>query len=319
MTSVVELARELGLAVAEHVPFGARTTYRVGGRARFGLTLERPDEVGAVAELVRETGLVVFVLGAGSNVLVADAGFDGLLVDLGPGFRGVEPLEADEVDVGGGAPLPTTARRLAALGRRGFAWAVGVPGTVGGAVRMNAGGHGGDMAGAVRRVLIGDLHRGVLEEWTRAELAFGYRHSAVQPWQVVLRATLALGQGERAAEEQAMKEVVRWRRAHQPGGQNAGSVFTNPVEAPAAKLIDAAGLRGRRLGTAQVSPKHANFIQADPGGSADDVFALLSVVQEEVEQRFGVRLEPEVRLVGFCTSTRRDDGGAGSRDDAVAS
>ncbi len=132
-----------------------------------------------------------------------------------------------------------------------------------------------------------------------AALDLSYRRSNVAPHQLVLAAELALAAGDRAASEAEIAEIVRWRREHQPGGPNAGSVFTNPPGDSAGRLIDAAGLKGARVGTAEVSPKHANFIQADEGGAADDVFAVMALVRTTVRERFGVDLHPETRLVGF--------------------
>jgi UDP-N-acetylmuramate dehydrogenase len=132
-----------------------------------------------------------------------------------------------------------------------------------------------------------------------AQLELGYRRSAIAPHQVVVSAILGLRPGDRAAGEREIAEIVAWRRANQPGGQNAGSVFTNPRDDSAGRLIDAAGCKGLRLRTAEVSPKHANFFQADAGGSADDVRALMQVVRRRVRDHSGVDLHPETRLVGF--------------------
>jgi UDP-N-acetylmuramate dehydrogenase len=131
------------------------------------------------------------------------------------------------------------------------------------------------------------------------QLALGYRRSAVAPHQVVVMATLGLRAGDRVAGEREIAEIVAWRRANQPGGQNAGSVFTNPPDDSAGRLIDAAGCKGLRLGSAEVSPKHANFFQADAGGSADDIRALMDVVRRRVREHSGVDLHPETRLAGF--------------------
>jgi UDP-N-acetylmuramate dehydrogenase len=191
------------------------------------------------------------------------------------------------------------ARRAADAGWSGLAWAVGVPGSVGGAVRMNAGGHGSDMAASVVRYswveLLGD-QRGTDEV---ARLDYHYRSSSITASQLVVSAELAVRRGHAEEERAAVAEIVRWRREHQPGGANAGSVFANPEGDAAGRLIEAAGLKGFRLGTAQVSPKHANFIQADRGGSADDVRALMEHVRQTVADHSGVTLRTEVRLLGF--------------------
>jgi UDP-N-acetylmuramate dehydrogenase len=148
-------------------------------------------------------------------------------------------------------------------------------------------------------VRVVDLVRGEDGPVAAADLHLGYRRSSVQPHQLVLEATVRLQPGDPEASRREIAEIVRWRREHQPGGANAGSVFTNPEGDSAGRLIDAAGARGLRVGSAEVSPKHANFIQADPEGSADDVFALMHEVQRRVLEHAGVQLHPETRLVGF--------------------
>jgi UDP-N-acetylmuramate dehydrogenase len=195
--------------------------------------------------------------------------------------------------------LPVLARRVADAGWSGLSWAVGVPGSVGGAVRMNAGGHGSDMAACLIRYRWVDLLGDGGGVDGVAQLDYGYRRSTVGSSQVVLEAELAVARGSAEEERASVSEIVRWRREHQPGGSNAGSVFTNPEGDSAGRLIEAAGLKGFRLGTAQVSEKHANFIQADKGGRADDVRSLMEHVRTVVRDRSGVDLQAEVRLLGF--------------------
>ena len=184
-------------------------------------------------------------------------------------------------------------------GLAGFEWAVGVPGSIGGAVRMNAGGHGSDIAANLVSIRAVDLAGGDHIEVPAAALDLRYRSSNVAATTVVTEATLALTPGDQARSEAELAEIVRWRRENQPGGANAGSVFTNPANDHAGRLIDRAGCRGLRIGTAEVSPKHANFLQADPGGSADDIFTLMAEVQRRVRSSTGVELHPELRMVGF--------------------
>jgi UDP-N-acetylmuramate dehydrogenase len=291
-------AAVLGDRARRDVPLGPLTTYRVGGPAALFLEVADEDDLRLTAKAVAASGVPVLVVGKGSNLLVADAGFPGLALVLGPAFAGIE-VDGTTVRAGGAASLPVLARRTAAAGLTGLEWAVGVPGSVGGAVRMNAGGHGSDVAATLVRVRVADLSTGEDGEVPAADLHLGYRRSSVRPSQVVVRAELALAPGDRARSEAEIAEIVRWRRANQPGGQNAGSVFTNPPGDSAGRLVDAAGCKGLRLGTAHVSPKHANFIQADDGGSADDVLALMVEVGRRVEERFGVQLVPETRLAGF--------------------
>jgi UDP-N-acetylmuramate dehydrogenase len=289
-------------------PLGPLATYRVGGPARWFVEVADEAELTRLgAALGALTGspvpVPVLVVGRGSNLLVADAGFDGLVVQLGEAFAGIEVAPrgpgASRVRAGGAASLPVVARRTVAEGLAGFEWAVGVPGSIGGAVRMNAGGHGSDMAAALLGVRVVDVHTGETRDMVPADLHLSYRSSSVAPHQVVVWADLGLTAGDRATGEAEMAEIVRWRRDHQPGGHNAGSVFTNPPGDSAGRLIDAAGCRGLRVGTAEVSTKHANFIQADDGGSADDVFALMVEVVRRVRAHAGVDLHPETRLEGF--------------------
>jgi UDP-N-acetylmuramate dehydrogenase len=290
----------LGSLAERDVALGPMTTYRVGGPAALFVTARSEDDLRRVADAA--AGAVpVLVIGKGSNLLVADAGFDGIAVRLGEGFDGIG-VDGTTVRAGGAASLPVVARRTVAAGLTGFEWAVGVPGSIGGAVRMNAGGHGSDMAASLARVHVFDLACGEDCVVPASHLDLAYRHSNLAPAQVVAWAELSLGPGSTADGEAELSEIVRWRRANQPGGQNAGSVFTNPPGDSAGRLVDAAGCKGLRVGTAEVSGKHANFIQADEGGSADDVFRLMGEVRRRVSAHSGVDLHHETVLVGFRTA-----------------
>jgi UDP-N-acetylmuramate dehydrogenase len=294
------VADALGPRVVRDAPFGARTTYRVGGTAALLIEVHAEEDLSLVHDaLARAAAPVpVVVLGNGSNMLVADAGFDGLVVVPGTGLDAIV-IDGTSVRAGAAAPLPLVARRSAAAGLVGLEWGVGIPGSVGGALRMNAGGHGSDTASVLARHRVFDLGSGVASEAGPERLAFGYRRSALGAGQVVVWAEFSLARGDRQAATAAVAEVVRWRRAHQPGGSNAGSVFTNPDGDAAGRLVEAAGLKGVRLGSARVSEKHANFIQADDGGSADDVRRLIDHVRRVVAEETGVVLTPEVCLVGY--------------------
>jgi UDP-N-acetylmuramate dehydrogenase len=312
------VAAEGGLTAVRHAPLGARTTYRVGGTAAVLVEVNSDDDLAAVHRALRRVGtgggtrsrsggphsdgphseVPVLVVGNGSNMLVADAGFDGLVVVLGSGLGGIE-IAGTTVRAGGAAMLPLVARRSAAAGLRGLEWAVGVPGSVGGALKMNAGGHGSDTAAVLTRQRVFDLVSGDAVEDGAGRLELGYRHSSIRAGEVVVWAEFSLTAGSATEAQEEVSEIVRWRRAHQPGGSNAGSVFTNPEGDVAGRLVEAAGLRGFRLGSAQVSEKHANFIQADDGGSADDVWRLIEHVRRAVAEDAGISLVPEVRFVGF--------------------
>ena len=290
----VELA---GGILVDH-PIGPMTTYRAGGRAaRFVRPVDR-SELEAVAAGVASAGIPVLVVGRGSNLLVADAGFGGLALQLGQAFEKVR-VEGTTVVAGAGVSLPVLARQTVAESLTGFEWAVGVPGSLGGAVRMNAGGHGSDMASSLVSADTVDLATGEGRRRTLADLSLDYRSSSIEQSEVVVEATIALAVGDMASGEERLAEIVRWRRENQPGGQNAGSVFTNPVGDSAGRLIDEAGLKGWRFGSASVSERHANFIQVDEGGSADDVVALMDMVARRVIEVHGIRLEPETVIVGF--------------------
>lgn len=301
-----------GVAVERHVSLASRCTYRVGGSA--SVFVEVPDAavLSIVATHVAATGVDTLVVGKGSNLLVADGELDRCVLALGEGFSGIS-IDADRgrVVAGGAVALPVLARRSVAAGVTGLEWAVGVPGTVGGAVRMNAGGHGAEIVDSLVEVRVVDLRVGKDVRMAAEELDLGYRRSDLGPSQVVTEATFAVGtvSDPRAEGTDLLAEIVQWRREHQPGGANAGSVFANPEGDSAGRLIDAAGLRGYRIGTAAVSEKHANFIQADAGGSADDVVALMAHVRRVVRDQAGVDLRAETRLVGFDDATVDAAGG----------
>ncbi len=296
MTDWVERLRA-SFDVSVDAPLGACTTYRVGGTARALVAIDRVELLPLIADWLADNWVEVLVLGNGSNLLVSDQGFDGLVI-VPSCFKDVE-ISGETVIAGAGVSFPTLARKVAASGLAGLAWAVGVPGSVGGAVKMNAGGHGSETREVLSGAEVVNLRTGEVSWWSRDELGFGYRHSAIGDEFLVTRARFELMKGDPEELAREMSAIVKWRRENQPGGQNAGSVFKNPSGRAAAQLIEEAGFKGFRLGSAQVSPKHANFIQADAGGSADDVYRLIGMIQTAVFERSGVRLEREVRVVGF--------------------
>ena len=181
----------------------------------------------------------------------------------------------------------------------GFEWAVGVPGTIGGAVKMNAGGHGSDMKASVESVEVFDIKTSDTKTLKPNDLLFGYRQSSISKGQLVTKAVLKLSEGNPKESSEIIRDIVRWRLENQPGGQNAGSVFTNPKEKSAGKLIEDSGCKGMRVGSAEVSTKHANFIQVDPGGKAQDVRQLMELISESVYSNFGVVLTAETEMLGF--------------------
>ncbi|MDQ6911068.1 MAG: UDP-N-acetylmuramate dehydrogenase [Actinomycetota bacterium] len=297
--AIAQAAAVLGDCARRDVALAPFTTYRVGGPAAILVEARDEADLTLIQRAVSSTGVDVLIIGRGSNLLVCDAGFCGLAVVLGEGFASIR-FDGLLVRAGAAASLPVLARRSAAASLSGLEWAVGVPGSVGGAVRMNAGGHGSDISTTLRGVRMVDLATvSPGHDVPAVELDLQYRHSAVKRYQVVTWAEFVLRRGDRETAERAIADIVRWRRANQPGGANAGSVFANPPGDSAGRLIEAAGLKGTRVGSATVSPRHANFFQVDEGGSANDVVALMETVASVVLEQSSVRLHPEVHLVGF--------------------
>lgn len=300
LVAVIErLMDDVGDKIAVDVPMGALTTYRVGGRAAAMVVVDDHETLSAVAAAVVGTGIPVMTLGRGSNMLVADRGFDGLVVHMAGDYAAINVVDETIVIAGAAAKLPVVARTTVGYGLTGFEWAVGVPGSIGGAVRMNAGGHGADMRDALLDADIVDFAAGERRIVPAEELQLSYRHSALRTDELVVGCRLSLSPGDERKGKAEMAEIVQWRRDNQPGGQNAGSVFTNPEGDSAGRLIDTAGGKGLRVGSAEVSEKHANFIQADEGGSAADVLQVMIEVRTLVEYAHGVVLQPETHLVGF--------------------
>ena len=301
MSALERLAGRLGARARRDEPIGPRTTYRVGGDAALFVEIGGEAILGQVTAALRDEPVPVLVLGAGSNLLVADAGFAGLCVHLSGTFEEVSlDRDTEVVRAGGALAYPVLARRLAAAGRAGMGFAVGIPGSVGGAVVMNAGGHGAETAERLVDATIVNLASGSRREVLAAELALSYRHSNLAPDDLVLGARFRTEEADPPTLEAEISEIVSWRRANQPGGRNGGSVFTNPPGDAAGRLVEEAGLKGHRVGGAVVSDKHANFIQADAGTTADDVRRLIEEVRRLVAERLGVELQIELRLVGFA-------------------
>jgi UDP-N-acetylmuramate dehydrogenase len=303
-----DLRARLPDATTEGASFAELNTYRVGGPVAVLVRVHDVDALATVADAARRHQPRLLVIGRGSNLLVTDAGFSGLVVVLEGDFEAIDVpargagQEVSLVRGGGGVPLPVLARRAAAAGLAGLEFYVGIPGSVGGAVRMNAGGHGRETVEVLRRAWVLDLldtdAPPTALERDVADLELDYRHSNLRPSEVVTAAEFTVTRDDPAACEARVAEIVRWRREHQPGGQNAGSVFRNPPGDSAGRLIDAAGLKGLRVGGAVVSEKHANFFQADAGATARDVLDLVAEVQRRVAKASGVELVPELYVVG---------------------
>jgi UDP-N-acetylmuramate dehydrogenase len=285
--------------LARDVPLASLTTYRFGGPAKYLLEAHHEEEILAVAAALVVEPVPVLALGRGSDLVVSPRGFSGLVIRPAAGMGGVAVGGDGLVAAGAAASQPAVARRCAAAGRGGLEFMVGIPGSVGGGVRMNAGGHGSDTAAWLVSARVIDVRRGAVAERPAAALGLSYRHSDLGDGELVVAATFQTLARPRREGEAIMREIVRWRRQNQPGGTlNAGSVFKNPPGDAAGRLIDQAGLKGLRVGGVAVSEKHANFFVAEAGASAQDLYDLVSEVRRRVRERAGVDLEPEVRFVG---------------------
>ena len=284
--------------ISTGVPLSRFSTYRVGGPAALLIKVEDTSVFSLLVKALKKFHLPILLIGNGSNLLISDDGFEGAVLKLGESFETIE-IEGEVVKAGAAVKLPVLARETVKFGLSGFEWAVGVPGTVGGAVRMNAGGHGSDIASSLLEVTTINLLTGVSSNVPAKALDFSYRYSCIKNTDFVLDAKFELIQGDKDESKRFLNEIVRWRRDNQPGGQNSGSVFTNPEGDSAGRLIEAAGLKGTRIGSAHISEKHANFIQVDEDGSAEDVRKLMSLVVEKVEAFHSITLIPETVLVGF--------------------
>lgn len=287
-----------GLRNVRDAPVSELTTYRIGGPAAVLVRAGSPGDLTSLAAVLAQHPVDVLVVGRGSNLLVADTGFAGLVVTLDGDFEVID-LDERSVTAGGAVALPVLSRRCASAGHTGLEFYVGIPGSVGGAVAMNAGGHGAQTADVLVDADVVDLTTATESTMSAEALDFGYRRSSLTATSVVAAARFATMHDDPRRCEERIAEIVRWRREHQPGGANAGSVFTNPPDTSAGALIDAAGLKGLRVGGAVVSEKHANFFQADEGATATDVAALVGEVRRRVSLHSGVDLVPELRMIGF--------------------
>ncbi|NLS77262.1 MAG: UDP-N-acetylmuramate dehydrogenase [Chloroflexi bacterium] len=302
-----ELARALGQQASRGELLSAHTSFRIGGPADLFVPAQSVAELMQYVTLARGCGVPCFLLGLGTNILVADRGIRGLVIwnrskglqtDFVPGPSGaVECIVRAE----SGLPLAQLAHYTARLGLAGLEWAAGIPGTLGGAVVNNAGAHDGDMSQVLRLVTI-LTPAGRVETWPAERLGLGYRSSCLRAegpgGHVVLSAEMVLQRQNATALLERIEGYQAQRQQKQPRRPSAGSVFANPPGDYAGRLIEAAGLKGRAVGDAQISPQHANFIVNQGQASAQDVLALIELARQEVLERFGVRLRLEIQLVG---------------------
>ncbi len=291
--------RAQGIACVQQEPMSRHTSFGVGGPAALFIRPRGADQVGRTLALLGQGGLPWFLLGRGTNLLVADSPLPLAVVHLGRGFDAVTREDEQTVYAQAGAALMDVCRRARDWGLAGLEFAYGIPGAVGGGVYMNAGAYGGELKGVVARVDYLD-EEGRLQTASGEALEFGYRHSAFTDrprW--ILGAAFRLAPGDPEEIGVLMEDIYGRRKAKQPlEYSSAGSTFKRPEGAYAAALIDQCGLKGYRVGGAQVSEKHAGFILNRDGATCADILELIRQVQEKVYKETGFRLEREVKLLG---------------------
>jgi UDP-N-acetylmuramate dehydrogenase len=282
--------------VLEQEPLARHTTWRLGGPARYLVLPADSDDVVKALELAQERGLPWVVLGLGSNVLVKDGGFPGVVIRLGKGLDRFEMKGATAI-VGGGMPTPILARRTAELGLAGVERFIGIPGTVGGGIYMNAGCHGAEFAEVVTEVTVMDA-KGKVKQLSRKQISFKYRSSNIDG--IVLEAKLGLGEEAPAKLKELQGKLLRWRKAGTPFDQPCcGSTFTNPGgPKTAGMLIDECALKGFTIGGAQVSTLHANYFINKGNATATDMLKLIEHVRKTVAKKTGVELALECKVIG---------------------
>jgi UDP-N-acetylmuramate dehydrogenase len=304
-----EIQRRIGVKTSRDEPLGRFTTMRVGGPADLFAVAHNAFELRALVRFARTRGLPHLVIGRGSDLVIADAGVRGLVIQVrAEGSR----IEGSRYTAEAGVQMARAATETQGAGLTGLEFGLAIPGTIGGAVWANAGAHEADVAGVIEsaRLLTADGEERLA---TTEELGFGYRDSRLKhgdpdrPRELVIEATFGLSPADPATIKGRLDEIRRWRQAHQPIGlPSAGSVFRNPVGDSAGRLIDKAGLKGLRMGGAVVSEKHANFIVNDQKGGAADVRRLAEHVRAEVARIHGIELQMEIEFVGDWTGWEAD-------------
>ena len=288
---------DIPIRVQTHVALEKCTTLRVGGPADSFAEPASEAELVCLLNAAQAAEVPVLLMGNGSNLLVRDGGFRGLVIRLGKAFSRIEPWEGG-LQAQAGALLSVLACEAAGASLTGLEFAQGIPGTVGGGVYMNAGAYGGELAQRIESVTV--LDHGEVKRIPGHDMGFGYRHSrAMEEGWIVLGARFRLEKGEREQIDAAMRDFVARRKEKQPlNYPSAGSFFKRPEGHFAGALIEGAGLKGKSVGGAQVSEKHAGFLINTGGATASDFLTLMKLVQDQVKAKYGVALEPEVRIVG---------------------
>jgi UDP-N-acetylmuramate dehydrogenase len=303
----------MALRIIENEPLAKYTSWRIGGPARYFANAATPEDLSATLAWAHERALPVFVLGGGTNLLAREAGFDGLVLRYRSQELRVETVgNAGCAWIAAGAPMAGSVRKLAAQGWGGMQWAEGLPGTIGGAVFGNAGCYSGDVAAVLARawLLIGNT----VEEWPVERFGYGYRTSALKnddrrwtidnnssivhrPSSIVLAAEFNIQRADPRELATQMERTAAERKGKTPWGSSCGSVFKNPPRESAGRLLEAAGLKGTRVGAAEIAQKHANYIVNLGGASSAEVLGLIEIARARVFKEFGIELELEVQII----------------------
>ena len=298
-TLASELEKIPGLKVRTDVALGKITTFKIGGPAAIVVTPETEEALIQVAPRLRDCGLPLFIMGNGSNILVSDAGFDGVVLRIGSSLGAIENAPGDRLRIGAGAMWSRVLRYVVEEGWTGLEFGAGIPGTLGGAIATNAGTRGGQTSDRLVEVRGVDLD-GHVRTLARSDIPFVYRNGPLPEGFAVTSTLFQVAREDKAKIEETIRRYQAERRRDQPEREpSAGCIFKNPPGASAGRMIDQAGLKGTREGAAVVSPVHGNFIINEGGATARDVLRLAERLRERVLSEFGIELELEVRLVGL--------------------
>lgn len=303
MTSIPmkDLIETFGSKLHENILMANFTTAHVGGPVPALISIQSIDDLIKASEMLWEREIPFIILGSGSNILVSDQGLDCIILhNRAHNIKINTKSDPPSIEAESGAILGTVARQSALRGLSGMEWAAPVPGTVGGAVYGNAGAHGSDMAASLKMAKILHKDKGI-EDWPVEKLAYEYRSSILKRERMPVVVLSAILNAAASSKEEAWERIMTYqahRKETQPPGASMGSMFKNPPGDYAGRLIESAGLKGRRIGRAMISPVHANFIINLDGASAKDIWRLMNLAQETVHEKFGVKLEPEIELIG---------------------
>jgi len=291
--------KEILPELKESVSLKDYTTFKIGGKAKYFYIAKDTEGLVKAVLASKKCSLPFFVLGGGSNILIADKGFNGLVIRI---LNTKYLILNTKISAEAAVPLSLLAKKSAEGNLTGLEWGIGIPGTVGGAIRGNAGAFGGSMADIIKQVEVYDIDDEKRRILQKQDCEFVYRGSIFKknPNLIILSTELELQKGEKDKIEEKMKEYLNYRKERQPlSFPSAGSIFKNPSDISAGQLVDQCGLKGKRIGNVQISEKHANFIVNLEDGKAEDVLKLINIMKKQVKDKFNIQLEEEIQYVGF--------------------